>query len=84
MIKSLEREDIQLGERLSLSSGTEGWSATFVNDFRSRFSNLLGYEFKRLNSNLALSIIKPELRSHASAEEVKVDFSQLDSEFLKK
>lgn len=46
--------------------------------------NLLGYDFRRLDSQLALSILKPDMKSHAQAEELKTNFNELQSDYLKK
>jgi len=56
MIHPLSNEEI-VEETKSLDK----WAATFTKDFRKRFIHLLGYEFRRLPSTLAIQIVFPGL-----------------------
>ncbi|EGC37654.1 hypothetical protein DICPUDRAFT_149730 [Dictyostelium purpureum] len=58
----------------------EGWLQSFHQDFRKRFINLLGYEFRNFNSKMALNILfeKEKLPKELSYEEVKLLFSSYD------
>ena len=78
------KDSIKLGGAHSSVNTEEGWVYSYTVDFKKRFMNLLGYEFKRLPATLALNIIFPSVKSHASTTELVPDYSKLNAEKLKK
>lgn len=74
LLKPLKDDDIKFNLELNKNYGEENfsnktkWLTPFYNDFKKRIVNLLGYDFKNLQINLALSILEPNLTSSTSNE----------------
>jgi len=58
MIRPLKNEAVQLAPEKQTSAEGETWISAYSSDFRRRFSNLLGFEFRKLSSQLALSVMQ--------------------------
>jgi N-acetyltransferase 10 len=64
-----------VGDSSNENLGKLKWLAPFYNDFKKRLLSLLGYDFRNLPINLALSILEPSLTSTTNneAEDAKMD-----------
>ena len=73
LIKPLKDDDIKFNMEMNTNSLTEAsgklkWLAPFYQDFKKRLISLLGFEFRSLPINLALSILEPALTSSTNNE----------------
>jgi N-acetyltransferase 10 len=73
LIKPLKDDEIKFNmgmneNMLNETSGKLKWLAPFYNDFKKRLISLLGFEFRSLPINLALSILEPSLTSSTNNE----------------
>lgn len=73
VIKPLKDEDVKFNMELIGSLDKEKtnklkWLAPFYNDFKKRFVSLLGFDFRNLPINLALSLLEPNLTSTTNTE----------------
>ncbi|GAM17746.1 hypothetical protein SAMD00019534_009210 [Acytostelium subglobosum LB1] len=57
-----------------------GWLESFYQDFRKRFGNLLGYDFRSFSSSLALNIMQ-DVFAASQAAEVSLSSAELDLMF---
>ena len=55
MIKPLKSDEIRMSDDNDLNC--ELWAKKFADDFRLRFGTLLGFEFRKLSSTLAIRIL---------------------------
>ena len=55
MIKPLKSDEIWMTD--DNDSNCELWAKKFADDFRMRFSTLLGFDFRKLSSTLAIRIL---------------------------
>jgi len=73
LIRPLKDDDIKFNMEMNSNSANENfgklkWLAPFYNDFKKRLVSLLGFEFRNLPINLALSILEPALTSTTNNE----------------
>lgn len=73
LIKPLKDDDVKFNLEMNASlltetSGKLKWLAPFYQDFKKRLISLLGFEFRSLPINLALSILEPALTSSTNNE----------------
>jgi len=73
MIKPLKDDEIRFNLEMNDNLRTENqgklkWLAPFYQDFKKRLVSLLGFEFRSLPINLALSILEPALTSSTNNE----------------
>ena len=73
LIKPLKDEEIKFNLAMNINFGNENssklkWLAPFYNDFKKRLVSLLGFDFRSLPINLALSILEPTLTSSTNTE----------------
>lgn len=85
LIKPLKDDDIKFNLEMNAnllkeSSSKLKWLAPFYQDFKKRLISLLGFEFRSLPINLALSILEPALTSSTNNE---ADDALNDSESIK-
>lgn len=81
LIKPLKDDEIKFNLEMNANlrnetSGKLKWLAPFYNDFKKRLISLLGYEFRTLPINLALSVLEPSLTSSTNIE---TDDANVDS-----
>ena len=50
----------------------EGWVFAYSSDFRRRFANLLGFEFRNMHTNLGLAIMAPKKSSETAESTTKL------------
>jgi len=60
-----------------LAHATQGWLPMFWADFRRRFVNLLGFEFKKFSPAMALGVITNKLKSDSNTTPMPADQLQL-------
>ncbi|KAF2076961.1 hypothetical protein CYY_001737 [Polysphondylium violaceum] len=55
-----------------------GWLSSFHEDFKKRFQNLLGYEFRNFNSSMALNILHKSKQQNTNNAIVEVSQNEMD------
>lgn len=90
LMKPLKDDEIKFNMEISgkkdLDNGKLKWLLPFYEDFKKRLLSLLGYEFKNLPINLALSILEPNLTSSTNTENEEnneLDVIEKENKFLK-
>jgi N-acetyltransferase 10 len=73
LMKPLKDDEIKINmesivKKENESNGKLKWLLPFYDDFKKRLLTLLGYEFKTLPINLALSILEPNLTSSTNTD----------------
>jgi N-acetyltransferase 10 len=88
LIKPLKKDEISIGVPAIAyeenKDDNDGWAEPYTGDFRKRFINLLGFEFRKMSCTLALNILLPSLKSHVQAEELNVDYTKLEKDYIKR
>jgi N-acetyltransferase 10 len=91
LMKPLNNDDIKMNMETIVKKENEvngklKWLLPFYDDFKKRLLTLLGYEFKNLPINLALSILEPNLTSSTNTENEEnndLDIIEKDNKSLK-